>query len=111
MNVLSFADEAQARFEEIRRQCPRLKTMDLRKFRASGEGGRVSPGASPAVRIRLDIAHRSCFGGPAGRTGTDQDAGPGMSFRSSLNRPKVRNRNLRMFGVGPCRHLSFPSQA
>ncbi len=30
MNVVSFVDEAQARFEEIRRQCSRLKTMDLR---------------------------------------------------------------------------------
>lgn len=30
MNVLSFSDEAQARFEELRRQCPRLQTMDLR---------------------------------------------------------------------------------
>jgi tRNA(fMet)-specific endonuclease VapC len=30
MNVLSFGDEAQARFEEVRRQCPRLQTMDLR---------------------------------------------------------------------------------
>jgi tRNA(fMet)-specific endonuclease VapC len=30
MNVLSFGDEAQARFTELRRQCPRLQTMDLR---------------------------------------------------------------------------------
>jgi tRNA(fMet)-specific endonuclease VapC len=30
MNVLSFDDEAQARFGELRRECPRLKTMDLR---------------------------------------------------------------------------------
>jgi len=30
MNVLSFTDEAQARFAELRRQCPRLQTMDLR---------------------------------------------------------------------------------
>jgi tRNA(fMet)-specific endonuclease VapC len=30
MNVLSFGDSAQARFAELRRQCPRLQTMDLR---------------------------------------------------------------------------------
>ncbi len=30
MNVLSFTDEAQERFAEIRQQCPRLQTMDLR---------------------------------------------------------------------------------
>jgi tRNA(fMet)-specific endonuclease VapC len=30
MNVLSFSDEAQMRFTELRRQCPRLQTMDLR---------------------------------------------------------------------------------
>jgi tRNA(fMet)-specific endonuclease VapC len=30
MNVLSFGDEAQERFTELRRQCPRLQTMDLR---------------------------------------------------------------------------------
>jgi tRNA(fMet)-specific endonuclease VapC len=30
MNVLSFTAEAQARFDQLRRQCPRLKTMDLR---------------------------------------------------------------------------------
>ena len=30
MNVLSFGDEVQARFAELRRQCPRLQTMDLR---------------------------------------------------------------------------------
>jgi tRNA(fMet)-specific endonuclease VapC len=30
MNVLSFTDEAQERVETLRRQCPRLQTMDLR---------------------------------------------------------------------------------
>jgi len=30
MNVLSFGKEAQARFTELRRQCRRLQTMDLR---------------------------------------------------------------------------------
>jgi tRNA(fMet)-specific endonuclease VapC len=30
MNVLSFSAEAQDRFSELRRQCPRLQTMDLR---------------------------------------------------------------------------------
>lgn len=30
MNVLSYSDEAQERFAALRRQCPRLKTMDLR---------------------------------------------------------------------------------
>jgi tRNA(fMet)-specific endonuclease VapC len=30
MNVLSFGEDAQARFAELRRQCPRLQTMDLR---------------------------------------------------------------------------------
>jgi tRNA(fMet)-specific endonuclease VapC len=30
MNVLSFGEEAQARFAELRRQCPRMQTMDLR---------------------------------------------------------------------------------
>jgi tRNA(fMet)-specific endonuclease VapC len=30
MNVLSFAEDAQARFAELRRQCPRVQTMDLR---------------------------------------------------------------------------------
>jgi tRNA(fMet)-specific endonuclease VapC len=30
MNVLSFGASAQARFGELRRQCPRLQTMDLR---------------------------------------------------------------------------------
>src|SRR5208282_5394910 len=30
MNVLSYTDEAQARFGELRRQCPRVQTMDLR---------------------------------------------------------------------------------
>jgi tRNA(fMet)-specific endonuclease VapC len=30
MNVLSFTEEAQDRFGELRRQCPRLPTMDLR---------------------------------------------------------------------------------
>lgn len=30
MNVLSFTDEAQARFTEIRKICRRMKTMDLR---------------------------------------------------------------------------------
>ena len=30
MNVLSFGDEAQARFAELRPQCPRVQTMDLR---------------------------------------------------------------------------------
>src|SRR5436309_11198384 len=30
MNVLSFTEEAQTRFMELRRQCPRLQTMDLR---------------------------------------------------------------------------------
>jgi hypothetical protein len=30
MNVLSFTDDVQARFTELRRQCPRLQTMDLR---------------------------------------------------------------------------------
>ncbi len=30
MNVLSFTDEAQARFTDLRRQCPRMQTMDLR---------------------------------------------------------------------------------
>ncbi len=30
MNVLSFSPEAQAEFAELRRQCPRLQTMDLR---------------------------------------------------------------------------------
>jgi tRNA(fMet)-specific endonuclease VapC len=29
-NVLSFTDEAQEQFTELRRQCPRLQTMDLR---------------------------------------------------------------------------------
>ena len=30
MNVLSFTEEAQTRFMELRRQCPRLQTMNLR---------------------------------------------------------------------------------
>ncbi len=30
MNVLSYGEEAQDLFEELRRQCPRLQTMDLR---------------------------------------------------------------------------------
>jgi tRNA(fMet)-specific endonuclease VapC len=30
MNVLSFGDDTQARFTELRRQCPRVQTMDLR---------------------------------------------------------------------------------
>src|SRR5947209_557651 len=30
MNVLSFGDDAQTRFAELRQQCPRLQTMDLR---------------------------------------------------------------------------------
>jgi tRNA(fMet)-specific endonuclease VapC len=30
MNVLSFTDEAQSRFEQIRHECPRVQTMDLR---------------------------------------------------------------------------------
>jgi tRNA(fMet)-specific endonuclease VapC len=30
MNVLSYRPEAQTRFAELRRQCPRLKTLDLR---------------------------------------------------------------------------------
>jgi tRNA(fMet)-specific endonuclease VapC len=30
MNVLSYTAEAQAHFVELRRQCPRLKTQDLR---------------------------------------------------------------------------------
>ena len=30
MNVLSFTSEAQDRFTELKRQCPRLKAMDLR---------------------------------------------------------------------------------
>src|SRR5438067_6836469 len=30
MNVLSFSAEAQERYVELRRQCPRLQTMDLR---------------------------------------------------------------------------------
>jgi tRNA(fMet)-specific endonuclease VapC len=30
MNVLPFSDEAQDQFGELRRQCPRLQTMDLR---------------------------------------------------------------------------------
>ncbi|MCI0456351.1 MAG: type II toxin-antitoxin system VapC family toxin [Gemmataceae bacterium] len=30
MNVLSFTAEAQAQFDALRRQCPRLQTMDLR---------------------------------------------------------------------------------
>lgn len=30
MNVLSFTDAAQAHFTRLRRQCPRLQTMDLR---------------------------------------------------------------------------------
>jgi tRNA(fMet)-specific endonuclease VapC len=30
MNVLSFGDEAQQLWEDLRRQCPRLQTMDLR---------------------------------------------------------------------------------
>jgi len=30
MNVLSFSEEAQKRFGQLRRQCPRLQTMDLR---------------------------------------------------------------------------------
>lgn len=30
MNVLSFNSEAQQRFTELKRQCPRLKTLDLR---------------------------------------------------------------------------------
>lgn len=30
MNVLSFTREAQARYDEIRPQCPRLQTLDLR---------------------------------------------------------------------------------
>jgi tRNA(fMet)-specific endonuclease VapC len=30
MSVLSFGDEAQTRFAELRQQCPRLQTMDLR---------------------------------------------------------------------------------
>jgi tRNA(fMet)-specific endonuclease VapC len=30
MNVLSFGPEAQTRFDQLRRQCPRVQTMDLR---------------------------------------------------------------------------------
>ena len=30
MNVLSFGAEAQTQFEQLRGQCPRLQTMDLR---------------------------------------------------------------------------------
>jgi tRNA(fMet)-specific endonuclease VapC len=30
MNVLSYTNEAQARFDDLRHQCPRLQTMDLR---------------------------------------------------------------------------------
>jgi tRNA(fMet)-specific endonuclease VapC len=30
MNVLSFGQEEQTRFTELRRQCPRVQTMDLR---------------------------------------------------------------------------------
>lgn len=30
MNVLSFTPEAQMRIAELRRQCPRMQTMDLR---------------------------------------------------------------------------------
>jgi tRNA(fMet)-specific endonuclease VapC len=30
MNVVSFSPEAQARFGQLRRQCPRLQTLDLR---------------------------------------------------------------------------------
>ena len=30
MNVLSFTDEAQQRFDDVRRECPRVPTMDLR---------------------------------------------------------------------------------
>lgn len=30
MNVLSYSSEAQAKFAELKRQCPRLKTLDLR---------------------------------------------------------------------------------
>jgi tRNA(fMet)-specific endonuclease VapC len=30
MNVLSFTAEAQARYDALRRHCPRLQTMDLR---------------------------------------------------------------------------------
>ena len=30
MNVLSFSEEAQARFEQLKRQAPRLETMDRR---------------------------------------------------------------------------------
>jgi tRNA(fMet)-specific endonuclease VapC len=30
MNVLSFTPEAQDRFEELRRECPRVRTLDLR---------------------------------------------------------------------------------
>jgi tRNA(fMet)-specific endonuclease VapC len=30
MNVLSFGEGAQARYDELRHQCPRLQTMDLR---------------------------------------------------------------------------------
>src|SRR5438445_2873371 len=30
MNVLSFTSEAQDRFTELKRQCPRLRAMDLR---------------------------------------------------------------------------------
>jgi tRNA(fMet)-specific endonuclease VapC len=30
MNVLSFTDEAQACWEQLRRQCPRVPTLDLR---------------------------------------------------------------------------------
>ena len=30
MNVVSFSEEAQARFTELRRQCRRVQTMDLR---------------------------------------------------------------------------------
>jgi tRNA(fMet)-specific endonuclease VapC len=30
MNVLSFTSEAQEQFAQLKRQCPRLKTMDLR---------------------------------------------------------------------------------
>jgi tRNA(fMet)-specific endonuclease VapC len=30
MNVVSFSEEAQAQFATLRRQCPRLQTMDLR---------------------------------------------------------------------------------
>jgi tRNA(fMet)-specific endonuclease VapC len=30
MNVISYSDEAQSQFAELKPQCPRLKTMDLR---------------------------------------------------------------------------------